>query len=66
MIQGLPSLAKMALGPSRPSSSLALQRCSARPRQLLHLLLPAHAYSYRREDLHKDAMQDLIDSFQFN
>jgi hypothetical protein len=35
-------------------------------RQLLRLLLPAHAYNYRSGDLHEDAMQNLIDGFQFN
>jgi hypothetical protein len=43
-------LALLDFGPG-----LALQRRSARPRQLLRLLLPAQAYSYRREDLHEDA-----------
>jgi hypothetical protein len=48
--RGLPSLAGLAFG-----SGLALQRCSARPRQLLRHLLLARVYSYRREDLHEDA-----------
>jgi hypothetical protein len=34
---------------------LALQRRGARLRQLLRLLLLAHAYSYRLGDLHEDA-----------
>jgi hypothetical protein len=61
MIKGLLSLARLALGPG-----LAPQRRGARFRQLLHLLLVAHAYSYRSGDLHEDAMQDLIDGLQFN
>jgi hypothetical protein len=66
MIRGLPSLegwpwALLDFGPG-----ISLQRRGARLHQLLRLLLPAHAYSYRRKDLHKDAMQDLIDGFQFN
>jgi hypothetical protein len=43
-------LALLDLGPG-----LALQRRSARPRQLLGHLLPAEAYSYHREDLREDA-----------
>jgi hypothetical protein len=35
--------------------ALALQRRGARLRQLLRLLLPAHAYSYLSGDLHEDA-----------
>jgi hypothetical protein len=47
--QGWP-WALMDFGPG-----LALQRRGACLRQLLRLLLPAHAYSYRSEDLHEDA-----------
>jgi hypothetical protein len=63
MIRGLPSMARLALGPSGLGPGLALQRRGARLRQLLRLLLPAHAYSYSSEDLHEDAMQDLFDDF---
>jgi hypothetical protein len=55
MIRGLPSMARLALGPSRLGPGLALQRRGARLRQLLRLLRPAHAYSYRSRDLHEDA-----------
>jgi hypothetical protein len=55
------SWALLDLGPG-----LALQRRSARLRQLLRLLIPAQAYGYRREDLHEFAMQDLNDGFQFD
>jgi hypothetical protein len=55
MIRGLPSMARLALGPSGLGPGLALRRCGARPRQLLCLLRPAHAYSYRSGDLHEDA-----------
>jgi hypothetical protein len=55
MIRGLPSMARLALGPSGLSPGLALQRRGARLRQLLRLLRPAHAYSYRSEGLHEDA-----------
>jgi hypothetical protein len=60
MIWGLPSMARLVLGPSGLGPGLALQRRGARLRQLLR---PAHAYSYRSGDLHEDAMQDLIDDF---
>jgi hypothetical protein len=59
MIRGLPSMARLALGPSGLGPGLALQRRGARLRQvlrLLRLLRPAHAYSYRRKDLHEDAI----------
>jgi hypothetical protein len=52
MIRGLPSMARLALGPSGLGPGLALQRRGARLRQLLR---PAHAYSYRLGDLHEDA-----------
>jgi hypothetical protein len=55
MIWGLPSLERLALGPSGLGPGLALQRRGARLRQLLRLLLPAQAYNYRRKDLHEDA-----------
>jgi hypothetical protein len=55
MIRGLPSMARLDLGPSRLGPGLALQRRGARLRQLLRLLRPAHAYSYRSGDLHEDA-----------
>jgi hypothetical protein len=45
MIRGLPLMARLALDPSGLGPSLALQRHGARLRQLLRLLLPAHAYS---------------------
>jgi hypothetical protein len=54
MIRGLPSMARLALGPSGLGPGLALQRLGARLRQLLRLL-PAHAYRYRSGDLHEDA-----------
>jgi hypothetical protein len=53
--RGLPSLARLAWALLDFGPGLALQRRSARSRQLLRLLLPARAYSYRREDLHEDA-----------
>jgi hypothetical protein len=55
MIQGSPSMARLALGPLDVGPGLALQRHGARLRQLLRLLLPAHVYSYRSGDLHEDA-----------
>jgi hypothetical protein len=55
MIRGLPSMARLALGPSGLGPGLALQRRGARLRQLLRLLRPAHAYSYRSGGLHEDA-----------
>jgi hypothetical protein len=55
MIRGLPSLARLAWALPDFGPGLALQRCSAHLRQLLRLLLSAHAYSYRRDDLHEDA-----------
>jgi hypothetical protein len=55
MIRGLPSSARLAWALLNFGSGLALQRHSARLRQLLRVLLPAHTYNYRREDLHKDA-----------
>jgi hypothetical protein len=55
MIRGLPSMARLALGPSGLGPGLALQRRGARLRQLLRLLRPAHTYSYRSGDLHEDA-----------
>jgi hypothetical protein len=61
MIRGLTSVARLALGLFGPwalldfGPCLALQRRGARLRQLFRLLLPAHAYSYRRKDLHEDA-----------
>jgi hypothetical protein len=55
MHRGLPSLARLALGPCGLGPGLALQRRHAHLRQLLRLLLQAHAYNYRREDLHEDA-----------
>jgi hypothetical protein len=66
MVRGLPSLARLDLRLLDFGPRLALQRRGARLCQLLRLLLPAHAYSYRSGDLHEDAMQDLIDVFQFN
>jgi hypothetical protein len=66
MIWGLPSMARLALGPSGLGPGLALQRRGAHLRQLLRLLLPAHAYSYCSGDLHEDAMQDSFDDFYFN
>jgi hypothetical protein len=56
MIRGLPSRARLASGPLDVGPGLALQRRGARLRQLLCLLLPAHAYSYRRKGLHEDAI----------
>jgi hypothetical protein len=55
MILGLPLMARLAFGPSGLGPGLELQRRGARLRQLLHLLLPAHTYSYRSGDLHEDA-----------
>jgi hypothetical protein len=55
MIRGLPSSSRLALGLVDFGTGLALQRRSARLHQLLRLLLLARVYSYRREDLHKDA-----------
>jgi hypothetical protein len=55
MIQGLPSLARLALGPSGVWSSPELRPRTATHRQHLRLLLPARAYIYRRGDLHEDA-----------
>jgi hypothetical protein len=55
MIRGLPSMERLALGPSGLGPGLSLQRRGARLRQLLRLLRPAHAYSYRSGDLHEDA-----------
>jgi hypothetical protein len=63
MIRGLPSMARLALGPSGLGPGLALQRRGARLRQLLCLLRPAHAYSYRSEDLHEDANARFIEDF---
>jgi hypothetical protein len=63
MVRDLPSLARLALALLDFGPGLALQRRSARLRQLLCLLLPPHAYSYYRKDLHEGAMQDLIDGF---
>jgi hypothetical protein len=55
MIQGLPSLARLALGPSGLwPRSWATNTCAAL-RQHLRLLLPARAYIYCREDLHGHA-----------
>jgi hypothetical protein len=55
MIRGLPSLARLALGPSGLGPGLVLQRRGARLRPLLCLLLPAHVYNYHQKDLHEDA-----------
>jgi hypothetical protein len=55
MIRGLPSMERLALGPSGLGLGLELRPRNAAPRQLLRLLLPARAYIYRREDLHEDA-----------
>jgi hypothetical protein len=55
MNRGLPLMARLALGPSGLGPGLALQRRGARLRQLLRLLLPAHAYNYRSGHLHEDA-----------
>jgi hypothetical protein len=49
MIRGLPSLARLAFGPS-----LELRPHTAGHCQHLRILLPTRAYS-RREDLHEDA-----------
>jgi hypothetical protein len=54
MIWGLPSLARLALGPSGLCPDLELRTRTAAHRQHLRLL-PAQAYNYRREDLHEDA-----------
>jgi hypothetical protein len=57
MIWGLPSLARLALGPSDfgPCLELRLRARAAALRQHLRLLLPARAYIYHQEDLHEDA-----------
>jgi hypothetical protein len=62
MIRCLPSLARLALGPS------GLELCPRTTALCRHLrlLLPARAYVYWRKDLHEDAMQDLFDDFYFN
>jgi hypothetical protein len=56
---GLAFDGKVGLGPFWAlldfGPGLALQRRGARLRQLLRLLLPAHAYSYCSGDLHEDA-----------
>jgi hypothetical protein len=61
MTWGLPSWTRLALSPSEFWSRSCSTARSARLRQLLRLLLPARAYGYRQEDLHEDAMQNLID-----
>jgi hypothetical protein len=55
MIGGLPSLARLALGPLDFGPGLELRTRAAALRQHLRLLLSARAYIYRREDLHEDA-----------
>jgi hypothetical protein len=58
---GLAFDGKVGLGPFWTLVQVSLQRRGARLRQLLRLLLPAHAYSYRRKDHTRMQMQDLID-----
>jgi hypothetical protein len=53
-------MARLALRRSGLGPGLALQRRGARLRQLLRLLRPAHAYSYRSGGLHEDASARFI------
>jgi hypothetical protein len=55
MIWGLPSMARLALGPSGLDPGLELCPRTAALRQHLRLLLPARACIYHQEDLHEDA-----------
>jgi hypothetical protein len=52
---GLPSLARLALGPLDFGPGPELCPRTAVHRQHLRILLPTRAYSYRQEDLHEDA-----------
>jgi hypothetical protein len=53
--RGLPSMARLALGPSGLDPGLELRPRTAALRQHIRLLLPAQAYISRQEDLHEDA-----------
>jgi hypothetical protein len=63
MIRGLPSLARLALGPSGLCPGLALHRRSARLRQLLRLLLRHERMATVGKIYTRMHMQDLIDGF---
>jgi hypothetical protein len=63
MIRGLPSLARLALGPSGLGPGLELRPRTAALRRHLRLLLPARAYVYRQKDLHEDANARFIRRF---
>jgi hypothetical protein len=66
MIRGLPSLARLALGPSGLGLGLELRPRTAALCRHLRSLLPARTSVYRRKNLHEDAMQDLFNDFYFN
>jgi hypothetical protein len=55
MVRGLPSMARLALGPSGLDPGLELRPHTAALRQHIRHLLPARAHIYRQEDLHEDA-----------
>jgi hypothetical protein len=63
MIRGLPSLARLALGPSGLGPGLELRTRATALRQHLRLLLLARVYLYRREDLHESANARFIGPF---
>jgi hypothetical protein len=52
---GLPSMARLTLGPSGLDPGLELRPRTAALRQHIRLLLPAQAYNSCQEDLHEDA-----------
>jgi hypothetical protein len=64
MVRGLPSLARLALGPSGLlGPGLELCPHTATLRRHLRSLLPARTFVYRRKDLHEDANARFIRQF---